>query len=142
MMRVTKTLSKQHPLLYTFCTNLRDAIFMLNQNDIEMVRSKLKESQAQVDLDTKLKFDPEWVYKRVRRKINSPSDMKKNLNQLREKFSSPAFTVKIKSKDVPLLNSDTTTALNDLIQKHLDCLAAIPVYHCVKGTNAVESYHQ
>lgn len=77
MMRITKTISKQHPLFHLFCKSLRDAIFQLNPDDVKTVKNKLKENN--VDFDCKLKFEPDWIFKRVRRHIGSASVLGKSL---------------------------------------------------------------
>ena len=156
MMRITKTISKQHPLFNMFCTNLRDAIFQLNPDDVDLVSKKLQENS--LDFETKLKFDPDWVFKRVRRHIGSAAVLEKNLKELRAKFKEKQFTVTIKNKEVSLLNSESLAALDELIENHLGCLSdpddvtlyykegkdqyGLQLYHCVRGTNSVESYHQ
>ncbi len=86
-----------------FCTNLRVAIFQLNPEDVEMVSKKLQENS--LDFETKLKFDPDWVFK-----------------ELRAIFKEKQFTVTIKNKEVSLLNSESLAALDELIENHLGCL--------------------
>ena len=72
MMRITKPISRMHPLANAFSVCLRDAIFKLNQNDVGVVKSSLKKHQCSFTFEDKERFDPDWVQKRVRRSIVPP----------------------------------------------------------------------
>jgi hypothetical protein len=155
MMRITKPIAKQHPLRSLFQRALRDAIFRFDEDDVKKVAAKLP---TDTTFEKKLLFDPKWIFKRVKRYIGPSNTLKESLIGLKERFTKDEFTTMMNNKPVPLLSKDSINALNELIEKHCDCLCdptecslyfkegedslGLPLYHCVRGTNSVESYHQ
>ena len=154
MKRITGPIPKSHPVRTLFQRESRDTIFTLYENDVKLVKEKLKEADAPFTFDDKLTYDPEWVFKRVRRLIGPAEILKESLIELRDRFSKPEFTI----NGAPVLVPESLKALNEIIDKHCACLSdptdtnlyykngkdsmGIPIYHCVRGTNSVESYHQ
>ena len=158
MKRITGPIPKNHPARVLFQRELRDTIFSLLKNDVELVKEKLRAARADFTFEDKLLYDSEWVFKRVRRVIGPADLLKKSLIALREKFTQDEFTATLGRNRVPVLVPDALKALNEIIENHCACLSdptdcslyyqegkdsfGIPLYHCVRGTNSVESYHQ
>jgi hypothetical protein len=58
----------------------------------------------------------------VKRYIGPSSTLKESLIGFKERFSRDEFTTMINNKPVPLLAKESINTLNELIEKHCDCL--------------------
>jgi hypothetical protein len=89
MWRVTDPISQKNPAKQLFCFALSDAIFQENPTDVAAVtRALFKEGVTFFD---KKRNSPNWVSKRVRRKIPLPETLVANLEVLKAEFSRRAY---------------------------------------------------
>ncbi|ORY29256.1 hypothetical protein BCR33DRAFT_772567 [Rhizoclosmatium globosum] len=153
MMRIE--LPKKHPMAGVFAKKLRDAIFILNPEDVKRVDEYLRTKGT--TFEEELLRNPDWCLKRVRRSIPSSDILYDRVNELLIEFSLDSYK---DEKGVPLLSAkakkDMKTLLNDHIRK--GCLSdpvdfplytrigddkdGLPLYATFRGTSDVESFHQ
>jgi hypothetical protein len=152
--RVTDTLSRKHPGLMLFARDMRDAIFVINDEDRNAVETVLLSNGSNFDL--KLKSDPSWVFQRVRRTIPQPDVLMLRIQKVIEKFKSPTFNHSVHGS---LIKPETEKQVkNLLLHIRKGCLSdpvnlslyrkrgydsnGLQLYKCLRGTNTVELWHQ
>ena len=106
MMRFERALRKKHGAYAHFMSRLRDAIFMINNDDVAALKQVLKarwfkrrarrnpsvpddELRAAVDKDVEQRFleNYAWFAHKVRRHIPEPKTLEKNLRDLADTFA-------------------------------------------------------
>lgn len=153
MKRISDTIPKKHAFSHQFLLALRDAIFILDENDKRNVNQFL----ADQALDFQLTYDlnSNWICKRVKRKIPSKEILASNLKNLKS-FNDAKYC----SNGIPLLSQESLIEIDKLIV-HADkgCLSdpigvplyfetgmdsnGLKTYRCIRGTSDVEgAVHQ
>ena len=77
-------MDKDHGAYLVFCRELRDAVFVLNEDDKKRVDEFLKQSDR--CFDNEMDENPKWVLKFVRRVIPNPSSLCERLDLVYDKF--------------------------------------------------------
>ncbi|ORY48047.1 hypothetical protein BCR33DRAFT_57531 [Rhizoclosmatium globosum] len=149
-------LPKKHPVSGVFAKKLRDAIFVLDPNDVKRVDEYLRRYKNTTFAEELLR-NPDWCLKRVRRYIPPPEELYERVNEVFVEFCKESYK---DERGVPLLSvkarKDMKTLLNDHIRK--GCLSdprnlalytkigedknGLPLYATFRGTSDVESLHQ
>lgn len=154
MKRITETMPAKHPGLLLFSQDLRDRIFITNEEDKKNVDIALKTVGSSFDI--RLRTDPGWIFKRVRRVIPPPNILEQRLKDLCYKYKLDNF------KDCTyghLIKPETERQVK-LFMKHIrrGCVSdpvglplyqlkgkdklGLKLYKCLRGTNTVELWHQ
>ena len=154
--RVVDEIPMHHPFRGAFEYAFRDAMFIQNQNDIANVNRVLAQRDPPSNVTTMMKKDPDWVLKRVQRVIPPPDVLSRRLNGVIACFTGAEFKDK---KGVDLVSERVKKEFAKL-SKHVEkgCLSdpaeaklyraltkdkdGLTIYHCARGTSAVESFHQ
>lgn len=161
MKRVTSLVPAKHPMLMMFSNDLRDSIFTIDQSDKakieEACQRGLGDHKFKTNFTERFKSAPDWVLKRVRRRIPCPEQLVERLKKFQEKYTSKKF---VDHKHGELFNARVKKELNHLITHHAakGCLSDPPgmsfyaksrtdsdglqLYRCLRGTNTVELWHQ
>ncbi|KAJ3004701.1 UNVERIFIED_CONTAM: hypothetical protein HDU68_004936 [Siphonaria sp. JEL0065] len=154
MMRLD--LSKKHPMFGAFFKALRDAIFIIDEEDKIQLDDFLRRKQN-TTFEEELLRNPDWVLKRCRRYIPLSDELYRRVKEVLVEFSKDSYK---DLKGVPLLSDtvkkDMRTLLNDHIKK--GCLSdpegvalytqvgkdkdGLPLYATYRGTSDIESLHQ
>ena len=154
MWRITRPIPEQHFKKKEFMCALRDAIFIVNDQDKENVEQYLNE--IGLKYEDKFKKDPKWILQRVQRKIPMPHLLIQRLESLKKKYSAKDY---YDPKYGPLFNKNVIDAFQTML-KHAEkgCLSdpkriciyynigkdrnGLQLYRCTRGTNEVECVHQ
>jgi hypothetical protein len=156
--RFEKALSKEHGAFVDFIRALRDAMFVLDQLDLEQCFAVLREKYSLTDeqIQQKLKFEFSWFLRRVKRKVPTPPELEKrylavyNLfkDMVCAKSGKKLFATKHgKSAHLSCLKHIRRNCLSDIpfvsyyypIGEDKD---GLPLYKCIRGTSALEGLHQ
>jgi hypothetical protein len=151
MKRITERMPAKHPLLYPFCLEFSRSIFIFDQNDLAAVSEYL--SGIGLSFERKWIISPDWIKKRVKARIPGAAELKQRLIILKSKYS------QIPNSAGQLFNNVVSKEWNNLM-KHVEksCLSdpedfnlyvkkrkdrdGLQIYRCLRGTNAVELWHQ
>jgi hypothetical protein len=144
---------RQHPHQWTFFTKLRDAMMIFHQEDLAKVTSVV-EKEFGCSFDDYLAQNPDWVFKRVRRFIPPPKELRERIERVVNEFKRPEYIDPATRK--PLLSKDALAQIDNIL-KHVDhgCVSdpknvklyydtgkfdkyKLRIYRCVRGTNSVE----
>jgi hypothetical protein len=92
--RFEKALSKEHGAFSDFIRALRDAVFVLDQNDLDQCLSVLREKHGMSDeeIEKKLKYDFAWFLGRVKRKVPTPPELEERYLAVYEVFKDVVCT--------------------------------------------------
>ena len=152
--RITTFVDKDHGAYLDFCRELRDAVFVLNEDDKKRVDEFLKQSDR--CFDNEMDENPKWVLKFVRRVIPNPSSLCERLDLVYDKFKDAFDST---TKDYLFQSNFVGVWTKAMMHARNGCLSdppGIPLYHaikklkngltqwrCVRGTNSNEgSVHQ
>lgn len=142
--------SLKHGMAKEFARRLRDAIFVIDQEDKKKVEDHLKNIGA--DWDSYLVEKPDYLLERVRRYIPPPQELYKSVSFVFEKYGN-ALCV---SSGRPLFTPDNWQCADRILEEirlgHVSDLKNGPAlyvekgldknglmrYHCIRGTNSVE----
>jgi hypothetical protein len=156
--RFEKALSKEHGAFSDFIRALRDAVFVLDQNDLDQCLSVLREKHGMSDeeIEKKLKYDFAWFLGRVKRKVPTPPELEERYLAVYEVFKDVVCTKSGKK----LFDTKHGRGAHLSCLKHIrrNCLSDIPfvsyyyplgedkdglmLYRCIRGTSALEGLHQ
>lgn len=156
--RFERELSKEHGAYNSFRVALRDALYILNQDDLdecmEVLRTKHKLTEEQIEI--KLRNDFGWFKRRVRRLVPSPRELEKRYLAVYNEHKDLVCTKSGK----PLFGSAKAVRAHRSLLKHIrkNCISDIPfvsyyttygkdrdglaLYKCLRGTDALEGLHQ
>eukprot|EP00956_Cyclotella_meneghiniana_P031801 scaffold84980_cov33-Cyclotella_meneghiniana.AAC.2 len=153
-----KALSKEHGAFCDFIRALRDAMFVIDPQDMEQCLSVLrdKHGMSDDDIDKKLQYDFAWFLRRIKRKVPDPEELERRYIRVYETF-----------KDIPCAKTGRglfatkhgkRAHLSALKHIRRNCLSDIPfvsyyypvgedkdgltLYKCIRGTSALEGLHQ
>ena len=107
MMRVTEHIPISHVYRRDFVSRLRDAIYIVNEDDRKMVEEVLSKRNPPTVFDKVLAQSPEWIWSRIRRVIPPPNELARRLQNLQEEFSRPLY---INAQGVPVLSDRSAGA--------------------------------
>jgi hypothetical protein len=152
-LRFARVLTKGHGVFGAFMSRLSDAFFVPSQEDIEFIKAALRRSGVS-DEDIKKK---RWQYykRRVRRRICLPKELEREFNRVVNLFANledaktgkPLFGEKAWALYKSTLRHIRKGCLSDIpgmayyVQTCEDSMG-IPVFTCVRGTSALEGFHQ
>ena len=151
--RFSKVLSKKHGIFALFMARLADVFFVPNLEDIAFVKGALKEAGLS---DDEIDALP-WVFfkRRIRRRVPCPRELEKSFNKLVNLMAN----VKDAKTNLPFFNGKAWNLYKSTL-KHIrkGCLSdvpevayyvkvdedsyGIPIFKCLRGTNALEGFHQ
>lgn len=151
--RFTRVLSKQHGAFGTFMSRLSDAFFVPNQSDIEFVKEALRVaglSEEQIN-------SKKWNYfkRRIRRTVPSPLELEKQFNRVvnlmagleDNKTGKALFGRKAWNLYKSTLTHIRKGCMSDIPELNYyvrigEDSNGIPIFRCLRGTSALEGYHQ
>ena len=142
-------ISKSHALRKLFARAVRDAMFVVNKEDRALVEILLKAQGS--SWDEKLKYNPKWLWRRVRRTIPSPDELYKLLSAVIKLYG----PLEDSATGQPLFNATAWKSAKNLLklvqQGYLSDPPGIPLYYkigvdrddlpiwrCCRGTNFTE----
>ena len=156
--RLEKILGKEHGAFGSFRISLRNAVYILNQDDLDacmkVLRDKYKLSDKEIE--TKLRGDFGWFKRRVRRLVPSPKDLEERYLAVYNEYKDIVCTKSGKA----LFGSKKAKRAHKALLKHIrkNCVSDIPfvsyytpygedkdgltLYKCLRGTDALEGLHQ
>ena len=157
-LRFQKVLSKEHGAYYSFITSLRDALFVLNDDDLEDCLEVLREKRGLSDekIAKMMAYDFSWFLRRVRRLIPSPPDLEKRYLAVYQAHKD----IICQKSGKTLFDSVAANSQHKSMLKHIrrNCLSDIPFvtyytpintdrhgltrWRCHRGTNGNEGLHQ
>ena len=151
--RFSRALSKKHGAFRPFMSRLSDAFFVPNQSDVDLIKDVLKKAGMSDD-SIKAK---EWSYykSRIRRGVPEPDELERNFNRVVNCFANledadtgkPFFGPKAWNLYKATLRHVRKGCLSDIedmtyyVQIDEDAFG-IPIYKCLRGTSALEGFHQ
>jgi len=142
-------ISKSHALRKLFARALRDAIFVVNKEDRALVEIYLKAKGS--SWEEKLKYQPKWLWRRVRRTIPPPDELYKLLSAVIKLYG----PLEDSATGQPLFNAAAWKSAKNLLklvqQGYLSDPPGIslyykigvdqnglPIWRCCRGTNFTE----
>jgi predicted nucleic acid-binding protein len=156
--RFDKALSKEHGAFADFIRALRDAMFVMDQQDLDQCLAVLREKYEMTDaaIEKKLKYEFHWFLRRVKRKVPTPSELEERYLQVYDLFKDVVCAKSGKK----LFDTKHGRAAHLSCLKHIrrNCLSDIPfvsyyhpigedsdglmLYKFIRGTSALEGLHQ
>ena len=128
--RYERVLSKDHGAYFDFMTAMRDAIFVLNQNDLDECLHVLREKKKMSDKEIvqKMTYDFDWFLRRVRRTVPEPPLIEKRYLEAYDKYNGIICS---KSGKALFATKDAKKAHRSAL-KHMrrNCISDIPF--CVR----------
>jgi hypothetical protein len=152
-LRFARVLTKGHGVFGAFMSRLSDAFFVPSQEDIEFIKAALRRSGVS---DEDIKKKPWQYYKRrVRRRVSLPKELEREFKRVVNllanledaKTGKPLFGEKAWALYKSTLRHIRKGCLSDIpglayyVQTSEDSMG-IPVFTCVRGTSALEGFHQ
>jgi len=151
--RFSKVLSKQHGAFAVFMARLSDAFFVPNQADIEFVKEALRKGGLSEDEINRKRWH--FFKRRIRRAVPEPRELEKQFSRVvnlmanltDNKTGKPLFGPKAWSLYKSTLLHIRKGCLSDIpdltyyIRIGEDSMG-IPVFRCLRGTSALEGFHQ
>lgn len=156
--RFQRVISKEHGAYYSFITALRDAWFILNQNDLDecfqVLRNKCNLSDREIY--RKMKYNFSWFLKRVRRHVPEPPVLERRYMDVYNQYKD-IICAKSGKK---LFATKEARAAHLSALKHIrrNCVSDVPfecyyspirqdryglmIYRCHRGTPGNEGIHQ
>jgi hypothetical protein len=143
-------LKKTHSLSREFMRRMRDAIFLLDKEDVAAVK-KVLESQMKLSWNKALRYKSDWLWKRIRRYVPPPEILTDRLTKLFQtmgvmecsKTNEKLFSRDNWKESENILNSAARGYLSDppgesLYYKISVDHFGLSLYRCIRGTNSVE----
>jgi len=157
-LRFQRVLSKEHGAYYSFITSLRDAFFVLNDEDLEECFEVLRDKRGMSDemIAKSMAYDFKWYLRRVRRLVPSPNDLEKRYMTVYEAHKD----IICQKSGKKLFETREAVAQHKSTLKHIrrNCLSDIPHvtyytplkrdkyglmrWRCHRGTSQNEGLHQ
>jgi ribonuclease D len=151
--RFGKWLSKSHGAFGVFMARLSDAFFVPSQDDIEFIKAALRKADvSEDDINSK-----KWQYykTRVRRTVPGPVELEREFKKVVQLFadvpdaktSKPLFSKAAWNLYKSTLKHIRKGCLSDVagmsyyVELRTDSMG-IPIFKCLRGTNALEGFHQ
>jgi hypothetical protein len=133
---------KAHPMRSAFFKCLREAMFLLDKNDYENVKSILKDS-FHYNLDLWSSF----CQSRIRRYIPAPKVLYARVKKVFDHFNDLIREMKMTQNAKKILMHIEKGCISDpkgiqLYKIERKDSNGLPIYSCSRGTNSVESLHQ
>ncbi|KAJ3029502.1 UNVERIFIED_CONTAM: UAA transporter [Siphonaria sp. JEL0065] len=156
MNRINKTLLKAHGAYKPFMARLRDAFFLVCEEEMKAVEDALRASGMN-EGDIKLKKENDWAFflKYCRRLIPSKEELLKRFDRVCQEFqdildsktNEPLFRTKTRHEVKKLQQHIINGCLSDVPDFPLYFLEGrtsqgLPKYRCARGTNSNEGYHR
>ena len=155
-LRFDRVLSKEHGAYANFMSALRDALYIACDEDLELVRELLKEAgYSDKEIEKKLGTEFDWCLKRIRRQVPAPKELEKRYQEVVELYKDI-----VDAKTEKAFFSNRALRVHKSTLKHIrrNCLSdipgvsyyiqvgkdrlGIPLYKCIRGTSALEGFHQ
>eukprot|EP00986_Skeletonema_menzelii_P010611 scaffold5229_cov137-Skeletonema_menzelii.AAC.3 len=157
-LRFQRVLSKEHGAYYSFITSLRDAMFVLNDDDLEECLEVLREKRGKSDeeIAKMMAHDFGWFLRRVRRLVPSPRDLEKRYMEVYDAHKD----IICQKSGKKLFGTKEAIAQHRSTLKHIrrNCISDIPFvtyytplkrdkdglmrWRCHRGTSQNEGLHQ
>eukprot|EP00986_Skeletonema_menzelii_P003893 scaffold1261_cov155-Skeletonema_menzelii.AAC.3 len=157
-LRHQRVLSKEHGAYYSYMTALRDALFILNDEDLEECLVVLRDKRGMNDeqIRNMMTHNFKWFLLRVRRLVPPPPDLVKRYLEVFNAFKD----IVCHKSGKKLFGSAAAIAQHKATLKHIrrNCLSDIPFcsyytplkrdrdglrrWACHRGTSANEGLHQ
>ena len=148
-------MKKDHALYSTFFRRLRDAIFISNTDDVELVESVLREKGlTEQEIRKKMNRSTNYYKKRVRRVVPGPDELTEAIQEVVNVLGDAVddttgfalFNTRAYNQLKNVLNHVKKGCVSDKPGISLYILQrtdkdGIPVYRCSRGTSALESLH-
>jgi len=157
MLRISRTLKKGHGAFKIFMARFRDAMFLVNMKDVEIVCDALRRQGYSED-DVKKKLDEDWVFimRYCRRAVPSPDVLLKRFDRLCNAFADikdaktgeDFFRPNTKKIIKNLRSHIEKSCLSDIkgiplyVATGKDQKTGLTTYRCIRGTNGTEGYHR
>ena len=149
---------KSHGAYFSFMTALRDAFYIVNQDDLDQCCQTLRDSHGLTEeqICQKMKYDYDWFLKRVRRHVPDPLVLERRYMEVFRQYKDVCCA---KTGD-KLFCTRESYACHKAAIKHIrrNCISDIPfesyyspirsdkhgltVNHCHRGTPGNEGLHQ
>ncbi len=157
-LRHQRVLSTEHGAYYSYITALRDALFVLNDEDLEECLVVLREKRGMTEKQIRdmMTYNFKWFLLRVRRLVPSPPDLVKRYLEVYNTYKD----VVCHKSGKKLFGTPAALAQHRATLKHMrrNCLSDIPFFTyytplkrdrdglrrwaCHRGTSANEGLHQ
>lgn len=149
-------ISLKHGLAKEFKRRLRDALFIVDEDDKKLVQERYIIKRKGETWERLLLHRPKWLLRRVRRYVPSPDELYSIVKQLFDTLgplpcnttNRPLFDKQSKKYADNVLKYIQTGYVSDpdgiplYFKVRVDCYG-LPIYRCARGTNSVEgSVHQ
>lgn len=151
-------MSKEHGAYVDFIRALRDAMFVLDQQDLDSCLAVLREVHGKTDdeIEKMMRYDFAWFLRRVKRKVPTPPELEERYMSVYRVFKDVVCAKSGKT----LFSSKHAMKAHRSCTKHIrrNCLSDIPfvsyyypvgedkdsltLYKCIRGTSALEGLHQ
>ncbi|KAL9536894.1 hypothetical protein MBANPS3_012276 [Mucor bainieri] len=139
-----------HSCSKEFSRRFRDALFVINKEDKERVSAVLRSEYGKT-FEEALRYQPDWVLRRVRRSVPPHEELLPVVEALFEECKTwvdpetdtPLFNTHCLKKCTAVLNSIRNGHVSDpvginMYQKLKMDQHSLPIYRCMRGTNSVE----
>ena len=156
--RISKTLSMRHGAYKAFHAVLRDMLFDVCSEDVELLAERLEArvsnlvdfgaSDTRNKVEAALRAHTQWVHKNVRRKVPSPAELIDRINKACNLF---APIVDVESKRAFFSDATWKAVAGVLMHVRKGCVSDVPglsLYYrvgnklyCTRGTSALEGFH-
>ena len=156
--RFERVLSKEHGAYYDFIRDLRDALFILNQDDLDACLRVLREKSKMTpqEIEAKLAHDFDWFLRRVRRLVPTPPELEERYMRVYNAYKD----IVCAKKGNALFESKDAKRAHKSFLKHIrrNCVSDVPlpnyyipiridrhgltIYLCIRGTSKNEGLHQ
>ena len=156
--RFEKALSKEHGAFVDFICALRDAMFVMDQRDLDLCLQVLREKHgmSEKDMQRRMTNDFGWFLRRVKRTVPTPPELERRYMAVYEVFKDVVCTKS--GKALFATKHGNSTHLSCLKHIRRNCLSDIQclsyyfplgedsnglmLYRCVRGTSALEGLYQ
>lgn len=153
-----RVLSKEHGAYRDFIKDLRDALFIINQDDLDACIRVLKDKKkmSDQDIERKMYTDYDWFLRRVRRTVPTPPELEERYIRVYNAYKDIVCVKKNKA----LFSSAESKKAHKSLLKHIrrNCVSDVPfvnyyipvredkngltIYLCIRGTSKNEGLHQ
>jgi hypothetical protein len=152
-LRFARVLTKGHGVFGAFMSRLSDAFFIPSQEDIEFIKAALRRSGVSDEDINKNRW--QYYKRRVRRRVSLPKELEREFKRVVNLFANledaktgkPLFGEKAWALYKSTLRHIRKGCLSDIpgiayyVQTGEDSMG-IPLFTCVRGTSALEGFHQ
>lgn len=143
---------KAHPSSKDYQRELRDAFFVFDEQERRDITVILEKKNA--TFEEELEIRPEWILRRARRRVPPPTELYSRVKTVLDKFSAlpntptgiPLLTAGAKKSAPEVLELIRRGFVSDppdielYVEQGRDA-DGLPLYRCLRGTNAVEGLH-